>query len=373
MDPDNKSAGISTCKKFLVQRSAVKVEENQHPLLSLLIFILLAGPTIFSLYIYYEHKDKGIETEVAIVQPNIDPYNEKFSGTGDEQLNKILRLSSTVLDTNTEYLLAPETAMPDGIWEDRIEVDKSVLSLRRYVDHFPKLNVIIGLTSFKQYNDSSKRTVTSRKMNGSENYFDVFNAAMLMGDALPIQLYHKSKLVPGVEKMPYPKIFGFLENYAIELGGTSGSLGTQPYRTNFVATDGSKVAPAICYESIYGDFMSGYMRDSAQFIAVITNDGWWENTPGYRQHMNYARILAIEFRKSIARSANTGISCFINQRGDVSQPTQWWVEDAIHGKVYRNKTVTFYARNGDFIGFICAFLTCSILLYFGFKRILHLF
>lgn len=97
--------------------------------------------------------------------------------------------------------------------------------------------------------------------------------------------------------MPYPKIFGFLENYAIELGGTSGSLGTQPYRTNFVATDGSKVAPAICYESIYGDFMSGYMRDSAQFIAVITNDGWWENTPGYRQHMNYARILAIEFRK----------------------------------------------------------------------------
>ena len=115
------------------------------------------------------------------------------------------------------------------------------------------------------------------------------------------------------------------------------------------------------------------MRNGANMIFILTNDGWWENTPGYRQHMNYARILAIEFRKSIARSANTGISCFINQRGDVSQPTQWWVEDAIHGKVYRNKTVTFYARNGDFIGFICAFLTCSILLYFGFKRILHLF
>lgn len=163
MDPDNKSAGISTCKNFWYRDLLLRLRKINILLLSLLIFILLAGPTIFSLYIYYEHKDKGIETEVAIVQPNIDPYNEKFSGTGDEQLNKILRLSSTVLDTNTEYLLAPETAMPDGIWEDRIEVDKSVLSLRRYVDHFPKLNVIIGLTSFKQYNDSSKELLHQGK------------------------------------------------------------------------------------------------------------------------------------------------------------------------------------------------------------------
>lgn len=360
-------------KNFWYRDLLLRLRKINILLLAVLIFIFIAGPVIFSLYKYYDYVDKGIETEVAVVQPNIDPYNEKFNGTGPDQLNKILRLSSTVIDSSTEYLLAPETAMPDGIWEDRIESDKSVQTLRKYITSFPKLNIIIGLTSFKEYNDSTKKTATARKLSGSENYYDVFNAAMIMGDALPIQIYHKSKLVPGVEKMPYPAIFGFLEKYAIELGGTSGSLGTQPYRTNFIALDGSKISPAICYESIYGDFMSGYMRDSGQFISVITNDGWWQNTPGYRQHMNYARILAVEFRKNIARSANTGISCFINQRGDVLQQTEWWKEDAIHGKVYRNLNITFYAKHGDYIGFICAFLTCSILLYFGFKRILHLF
>lgn len=360
-------------KNFWYRDLLLRLRKINILLLTLLIFGVLAGPTIFSLYKYYEHKDKGIETEVAIVQPNIDPYNEKFNGSETDQVNKILRLASTVLDSSTEYLLAPETALPDGIWEDQVENAKSVVMLRNYMDNYQNLNLIIGLTSFKQYNDSSQKTLTARKLGGSDKYFDVYNAGMLVAEALPIQIYHKSKLVPGVERMPYPEIFGFLERYAIQLGGTSGSLGTQKYRTNFTAIDGSKITPAICYESIFGDFMSGFLRDSGQFIAVITNDGWWRDTPGYRQHMNYARLLAIEFRKDVARSANTGISCFINQRGDVVQKTEWWKEDAIHGKVFRNKNVTFYANHGDFIGFICAFLSCSILLYFGFKRILHLF
>ncbi len=360
-------------KNFWYRDLLLRLRKINIILLTLLIFITLACPTIFSLYKYYEHVDKGIETEVAIVQPNIDPYNEKFSGNEVDQLNKILRLSSTVVDSTTEYLLAPETAIPDGIWEDQIEADKSVVILRNYVERYPNLNIIIGLTSFKQYNDSSQKSLTARKLNGSDKYFDVYNSAMLMADALPIQIYHKSKLVPGVERMPYPALFGFLEKYAIELGGTSGSLGTQKYRTNFIGSDGRKISPAICYESIFGDFMSGFIRDSGQFISVITNDGWWRNTPGYRQHMNYSRLLAVEFRKNIARSANTGISCFINQRGDIVQKTDWWKDDAIHGKVYCNKKITFYAQHGDYIGFICAFLTCSILLYFGFKRIISLF
>jgi apolipoprotein N-acyltransferase len=360
-------------KNFWYRDLLLRLRKINILLLSFLIFVLLAGPTIYSLYEYYDYKDKGKPTEVVVVQPNIDPYNEKFNGSGPDQLAKILRLASTVIDTSTEFIIAPETAIPEGLWEDRIEAERPIETIRKYIDGYPKINVIIGLTTFKAYEDSTKRSITARKLGGRNEYCDVYNAAMMLSEAQPVQLYRKSKLVPGVEKMPYPKIFGFLENYAIELGGTSGSLGTQQYRTNFVTIDGSKVAPAICYESIYGDFMSGYIRDSAQFISVITNDGWWQDTPGYRQHMNYARILAVEFRKSVARSANTGISCFINQRGDVISKTDWWVDDAIKGTVYRNFNITFYARHGDYIGFICAFMTCSILLYFGFKRILTLF
>ena len=360
-------------KNFWYRDLLLRLRKINIIFLTCLIFTLLAGPTIVSLYFYYKHTEKGIPTEVAIVQPNVDPYNEKFSGSGADQLARILRLTSSVVDTGTQYVLAPETAIPEGLWEDRLETTRPVETIRTYLDGFPNLNMIIGFTSFKAYPDSNQRTITARKLNGTNYYYDVFNAAMMIGNAQPIQIYHKSKLVPGVEKMPYPKIFGFLEKYALELGGTSGSLGTQDYRNSFVAMDGTKIAPAICYESIYGDFMSGYIRDSSQFIAVITNDGWWRNTPGYRQHMNYARLMAVEFRKDVARSANTGISCFINQRGDVLAKTEWWKEDALKATLYRNEIITFYGRNGDYIGFICAFMTCSVLLYFGFKRLISLF
>jgi apolipoprotein N-acyltransferase len=159
--------------------------------------------------------------------------------------------------------------------------------------------------------------------------------------------------VPGVEIMPYHTVFGFLEKFSIDLGGTSGSLGTQPDRSVFTSGQ-TKIAPSICYESIYGDFMSGYIRNGAQLIFVITNDGWWGNTPGYRQHKNYGRLLAIEFRKSVARSANTGISCFINQRGDIIRETGWWEKDAIKQTVYKNDIRTFYANHGDYLGVIAS-------------------
>ncbi|MFN8165465.1 MAG: hypothetical protein U0X76_04675 [Bacteroidia bacterium] len=77
--------------------------------------------------------------------------------------------------------------------------------------------------------------------------------------------------------------------------------------------------------------------------------------------------------KRIARSANTGISCFINQRGDIISQTGWWTDDAIKTTLYKNNIITFYARHGDYLGFICSFLTVTLLLYFGIKRMIGLF
>jgi apolipoprotein N-acyltransferase len=342
-------------------------------LLSFVVSVTIAVPLIYSLYIYYNYTETGDPVNVVVLQPNVDPYHEKFNGTGKEQLAALLRLASTLVDSTTDYCIGPETALPDGIREETIETDPSVIMIRKAMNRYPRLNMILGLTSFKSYGESEKIPVTARKSSGGNYYYDVFNTAMLVTNGEGVQLYHKTRLVPGVEKMPYPGIFGFLEKYAIQLGGTSGSLGVQENRTNLFANDRTRIAPAICYESIYGAFMGAYMRDGAEFIAIITNDGWWSNTPGYRQHMNYARLRAIEFRKSIARSANTGISCFINQRGDVVQQTGWWEEDALKGTIRKNNIVTFYARYGDFIGFISAFLSVTMLLYLFFRKLIQWF
>ncbi|MBY0424414.1 MAG: apolipoprotein N-acyltransferase, partial [Cytophagales bacterium] len=119
----------------------------------------------------------------------------------------------------------------------------------------------------------------------------------------------------------------------------------------------------VCYESIYGEFVGEYIKKGAGFIAIITNDGWWGNTPGHKQHLAYACLRAIETRKSVARSANTGISAFINQRGDIVRQTEWWKMDALSENLKANDRITFYVQWGDYIGKICILLTVLVIGY----------
>ncbi len=142
------------------------------------------------------------------------------------------------------------------------------------------------------------------------------------------QIYHKSKLVVGVEKMPFMKYLGFINDIVINIGGTTGSLGRQKESSNFVADDGTKVAPVICYESVFGEYVASYVKKGAQLIFIITNDGWWKNTPGYKQHMSFARLRAIETRRSIARAQTpefhvlsiSGVMFFSQQVGGLTLP-----------------------------------------------------
>lgn len=359
-------------KNLFSKELLLRVRQINTIVLTFSVIILISIPILISYHLYDRRADVGEPANIVVVQPNVDPYNEKFNGTGNQQLIKFLQLASTVTDSTTDYVIGPETALPDGMWEEEIYIHPSLQTIRKFIEPYPKLTFITGLSSYKHYENGEKVSITARKFKDSDEYYDAYNSALQLDSSGFIQLYHKSKLVPGVEKMPYPRLFGFLEKYAIQLGGTGGSLGIQEHRINFTNQVGTTVAPAICYESIYGDFMAGYIRNGAEFIAVITNDGWWGNTPGYRQHMEYSRLRAVEFRKSIARSANTGISCFINQRGDIIRETKWWEADAIKETLLKNKIVTFYARYGDYIGFIAAFLSVSLLVFMLLKRLLNL-
>jgi apolipoprotein N-acyltransferase len=122
------------------------------------------------------------------------------------------------------------------------------------------------------------------------------------------------------------------------------------------------VAAVICYESIYGEFIGRFVRNGAELIFVITNDGWWGDTPGHRQHFSFSRLRAVETRRSIARSANTGISAFINQRGDVLQESEYWVPAVLKQSMNANSNITFYSMNGDYLARIASFISVMLLL-----------
>lgn len=328
------------------------------------IDLIIILPIVFSYSIWAFSLVKKGTTKVVIVQPNIDPYNEKFTGSYEEQLQKMLQLAAQKTDSTTEYLIFPETALTEDLWEDQLVQSNSVKTLQQFLKPYPKLKIIIGASTAKVYQPGETLSATARKFTQEDSYYDAYNTALQLDNSGRIQIYHKSKLVPGVEKMPFPFIFKYLGKFAIDLGGTSGSLGVQEGRTVFSSPDSSmKVAPVVCYESIYGEYVGDYINNGANFIAIITNDGWWGDTPGYEQHLKYGALRAIETRRWIARSANTGISCFISPSGEIQQPTDWWVPAVITGDIEINNSLTFYTQYGDIIARIALYLSLILIIY----------
>lgn len=122
------------------------------------------------------------------------------------------------------------------------------------------------------------------------------------------------------------------------------------------------VGCAVCYESVYGEYYTEYIRKGAKAMTIITNDAWWGNTPGYRQHLSYASLRAIETRRAIARCANTGISAIISPSGKITQSTDWWEPAVIEGEVPLRNDITFFVAHGDITGRISTFIFCLLLL-----------
>src|SRR5690606_3743932 len=154
----------------------------------------------------------------------------------------------------------------------------------------------------------------------------------------------------------------------LELGGTISVKTTQENRSVFIANDNTKIAPIICYESVYGEYVTGYVKNGADFLAIITNDAWWDETQGHKQHLSLARLRAIETRRAIARSANTGISAFINQKGEITSQTKYNQKTALLGNVTLNQKQTLYVLWGDYIAKISVLITGVLLVMLLFRK-----
>lgn len=356
---------------FTVIKYNTSLKFVSKPILKIAAAILL--PLLISFCIY------GLRTPLSkinrsvnavIVQPNIDPYNDKFEDAFSVQFEKMLRLTKGKITSETDYLVLPETFIIDNLDEEVLDQAEAIrFFMDSLITPFPRLKIVVGTSSIKFYRNEKDITVTARK-HQSGVYFDYFNTALQI-DKNGIQIYHKSKLVPGSELMPFPALLKPLAKLSLEMGGTSGSLGLQKERISFNGENNMLgVAPVICYESIFGDFVTGYVRKGATFIFIITNDGWWGNSPGHVQHLNYARLRAIENRRQIARSANTGTSCFIDEFGNISEPTEWWKEAVIQKNITPNKDLTFFSRFGDLISYTSVLISLILLAFIVFNRFL---
>jgi len=313
----------------------------------LLLSILL--PVFISFRIYAGYKEEKKPVGCVVVQPNLDPYSEQYGLPPSEVIGRILNLASPGLDSTVNFLIAPESAIQEQMWENDLSGFSSIRLLDTILQQYPSINILIGGSTFYRFSPGEPLPVTARRFSDSDHYYNAYNAAILLNTRDSIQLYHKSKLTPGVEILPSFHGFKWFEKYAIDLGGTVGSLGTDSVRKVYTTVNTVRVGPVICYESIFGEFFSEFVKNGAALMIIITNDGWWGETPGHRQHYSFAHLRAIETRRSIARCANTGISALIDQRGDVIRQTPYWQPAVIKGTLNANQKITFYTAHGDYL------------------------
>jgi apolipoprotein N-acyltransferase len=331
----------------------------KRPAIAWLALVII--PAAISLFRYAGYTEKSTPINVVAVQPNIDPYRKFGDIPASEQLRILTHLSDSIAQVNTEYFIWPETAIPNFSDEEEIRNTRDYANLQQFISKYKNGSLITGIESTRNYNN--QKTVTAQLDPNTGTYRDTFNAAIQVENSSNVQFYHKSKLVPGVEKMPFPEFFTFLAPVFAELGGSVGGFGWQDTPSVFYSQNGVGVDPVICYESIWGDWIRNSVKHGAQFIAIITNDAWWGNTSGKDQHLMYAKLRAIETRRWVVRSANTGISAFINQKGDVVKESKWWTRTALKADINLNDSLSFYVKNGDIIAVLSCLLAIVLALF----------
>jgi apolipoprotein N-acyltransferase len=345
---------------FLIIRNVYLRKESfriQTPLFALVILSILL-PIGSSLVIYNTYNEKLDPVNVVVVQPNLNPYTAKFTMPVSLQVDRMLKIAEEKVTDSTDIIVCPETALASYSEEKSLDYLGYTRKLRKFSESHNNVPFIIGADTYGEFEES--RAFPAQKK--GDVWIEKYNTALLLDANNPIEIYHKSKLVLGAEKLPFVDIFPFMAALSIDLGGTNGILVSEPFSKNFEAK-GVKYAPLICYESVYGEFVTEFTAKGADVLCVITNDGWWHDTPGYKQHAALSQIRAIENRRSVVRSANTGISCVINQKGDIVQSLDWDIEGGIAETVNKNTEITFFVRYGDVIGRICVFIILGLLLY----------
>ncbi|HKK75491.1 MAG TPA: apolipoprotein N-acyltransferase [Saprospiraceae bacterium] len=323
-------------------------------------------PILFSLYQYSSYEPRGSAVKIAVVQPNVEPFyaGPLIAAQPAAFRQKLTELGRQTADAETQYIVYPEATL-DLLNQDRLNTAPAIVELReRLLQNSPQASIIIGADTYRFLGQDEPRSRYTRTQDneGEKAYFEIYNVALqIKSDRTEIDTYKKSKLVPGAELFPYPGLLRFLKPLVEQLGGTMAGRGAQRERSNF-QKDSLQVAPAICYESVFGEHLAQHVQNGAQAIFIITNDAWWDRTAGHIQHFHYARLRALENRRPVARAANTGISGFINQRGDVLTHSQYNETTSLSNDLLFNDQLTYYSRNPRLIARFALFAAITFFL-----------
>lgn len=289
---------------------------------------------------------------VGMVQSNVDPW-EKWKQTGMEIIELYVQMTDSLMrhvSPKPDLVLWPETAMPYYLLVPQNRATLNVLRTRIEELGVP---VLFGLPHAVYYDDTTKAPPSAKRVEATGERYDAFNStAFIQPGVQEIPWYGKMKMVPIAERVPYADAFYFLDflRWGVGIGGWQIGWDTVIFQEK---KTGVKFCSLICYESVYPEFVTEFVKRGAEFIAIVTIDSWWDRMSGAYQHHQYAIFRAIENRRWIARCAVGGFSSFIDPYGRVYDKTELFTQAVLSRTILRidkRMANTFYTRHGDWVG-----------------------
>lgn len=325
----------------------------------IILAITLIPPFVYGFYVLDRaHKRiPGKVITVTVVQPNVNPWDKWKVEDNSDQIAINSDLSREALATGrTDMFLWTENAIPYPVKKPGFEGLRN--ELYQAIDSLG-VPVLTGFPDYVVYRDPGLAPASSRRdarygPDGKADTFrwDYFNSAGLFVPGKGLTgAYHKMQLVPFGERIPFVDQVPYLMSLlSWDVGISTWAKGTEittfavPYRGT-----STRAASVICFESVYPNIVRRFVDSGANFLTIITNDGWYLRTPGPLQHEKFAQLRAIENRRSVARAANTGISCFIDPYGSIISETDEDEKRTLTATIELRDDLTLYTRWGDWV------------------------
>lgn len=337
------------------------LQSRKASILIALMAVLLILPFFYSFYALqnYDYKTNLLKNKnlvVAVVQPNINPW-KKWETNVREQIEILLKTSDSLLTINPfiELFVFPETAIPMLYTDFNSLQDISIL---QNWCNLRNVSILTGITEFYFIPKTNTAPATAKKLAADPNqFYQTFNSSILVtpnfdykpGDK--VNSYRKSKLTPFGEQIPFQNELPFLSQFAMwSVGISSWNKGPGAnIMSSSINNKDVRIGNIICIESIYPNFVRDFNKANANLFTLITNDGWYDFTIGPRQHYLLACIRAIENRRYIARSANTGVSGFISPLGISLKEVPQYTRIATDLILPLQNRQTLYSKYGDWL------------------------
>ncbi len=303
-----------------------------------IVLICLAvtlGYGYFKLYSIHNSKNSSL-LKVAVVQGNI-PQELKWDIRSREPIiNKYIELTAAVISRKPDLIIWPEAALP-------VVPEEEQLYFERVSDFVKgiKIPLLLGAVTLE---------------NGS--YYN--SALLLSADGQVSQKYHKLHLVPFGEYIPLRKALPFLASI-VPIGDINSGREYTVFSLPHLVT-GNHFSVLICFEDLFPELSRVFVQKGARFLVVMTNDAWFGKSSAAHQHCAASVLRAVETRRPVVRSANTGISGFIDPAGKISSLVMDSAGESrfIDGCLTREvaagaQHMSFYTRAGDVFVVVCIF------------------